>query len=78
MFDQVRVCPTIACDVFVTYFLPFVSGHVIYDQKTIMIGNHEKNLIAWTVDSSRNSLEVDVILKSNNPNINNIQNICRW
>ena len=66
MFGQVRVWPPISRFVFAMSVWPFVSGRVIYEQKTIMIGAHVKNIIVPTVVSLHNSLDIDYILNSDN------------
>ena len=77
MFDRVHVWPPTSHYIFITYVFPFIFGHVIYYQKNILIGVHSQNGIACTVDLRHDSLDVNDIFNSNNPNINNIKYIRR-
>ena len=75
MFDQVRVCPSTACDVYVISVHPFTFDCVVEKQTPkaymmikIMVCRYAQYRISWIVDLHLHSLDFNAVFKSNDPN----------
>ena len=84
IFDLVSVWPPTGYFSYVMYLFPFVSdsGIAIQVPKVdkafqILIGGHMKYGIAWDVYFCHYGLDVFEIFKSDEPHVNNINNIHR-
>ena len=82
MFGRVHVWTPTVCVLYVMSFCPLISDHGISQQFPkvnkvfpILVGDHAQGSILWNIYLRHNVLDVVVVFKYDNPDVNNIQNM---